>query len=60
VLGYDYLALGTKLILINDGNHSQFGYLGKLLGDDRANIPLEKQQEIVLSTLLNFLNKING
>lgn len=47
----------TKLILIKGGNHSQFGYLGSLLGDDQADILLEKQQSIVLDNLLVFLNQ---
>lgn len=49
----------TELILIEGGNHSQFGYLGKLLGDDDADISLEAQQAFINKHLLNFLNRVN-
>ena len=35
----------STLILINGGNHSQFGYLGKLLLDGSPNISLEEQKK---------------
>jgi pimeloyl-ACP methyl ester carboxylesterase len=55
----DKLPINAKLILVEGGNHSQFGYLGKLLMDDNAGITLEEQQTIVLENLVNFLNEIS-
>ena len=54
----DKLPINAKLILIEGGNHSQFGYLGGLLMDDKADITLEEQQTIVLESMINFLNEI--
>lgn len=53
------LPINAKRILIEGGNHSQFGYLGNLLMDDDADLSLEEQQTIVLESLINFLNEIN-
>jgi predicted esterase len=50
------LPTNTELILITGGNHSQFGYLGQLLGDDDAAISLEEQQDVVTENLLRFLD----
>ena len=52
------LPADSKLILVEGGNHSQFGYLGELLGDDGAKITLEEQQSIVLENLINFFNEV--
>jgi hydroxymethylpyrimidine/phosphomethylpyrimidine kinase len=51
---------GTKLVLIKGGNHSQFGYLGKLLKDNPATISLEEQQRQTTDNLIGFLNKIKS
>lgn len=56
----DKLPMGSKLMFIEGGNHSQFGYLGTLLGDDKADITLEEQQSIVLENTMNFLNEIQN
>ena len=48
----------TKLVLINGGNHSQFGYLGKLLMDSSADISIEEQQQQTYDHLIHFMNKI--
>ncbi len=56
----DKLPVTAKLILIEGGNHSQFGYLGALLMDDEADITLEEQQSTVLEKLINFLNEISA
>ena len=48
----------AKLVLINGGNHSQFGYLGKLLMDSSADISIEEQQQKTYDHLINFMNKI--
>ena len=48
----------SKLILINGGNHSQFGYLGKLLMDSSPKISLEEQQKQTYNNLIVFMNRI--
>ena len=50
----------TELVLIKGGNHSQFGYLGQLLMDNSANIPLEEQQSLSFEILLKFIVEINN
>jgi len=47
----------TEWVFIKGGNHSQFGYLGKLLGDDNPFITREEQQKIVSDSLVSFLEK---
>lgn len=54
------LPANCTLQLIKGGNHSQFGYLGQLLLDDRATISLEQQQDEVLKHLLTFLNEVDS
>jgi len=54
------LPLNTELVLIEGGNHSQFGYLGQLLMDNPANISLEEQQNLSFEILLKFLVEINN
>lgn len=54
------LPSGSRSIMIEGGNHSQFGYLGTLLTDEHAEIPLEKQQELTLSYLVDFLNSLES
>lgn len=54
------LPSNTQLVPIKGGNHSQFGYLGTLLLDNKASISLERQQAIVLKNLVLFLNKIQA
>jgi len=46
--------------LIKGGNHSQFGYLGKLLMDNSADISLEEQQKQTVENILEFLNEIKN
>lgn len=50
----------SQSILIQGGNHSQFGYLGTLLTDNQASISLEKQQELTIQNLEVFLNGIES
>jgi len=45
----------TKWVLIKGGNHSQFGYLGRLFMDDKADISLKEQQQQIFENLLFFL-----
>jgi len=50
----------TRLVLIKGGNHSQFGYLGKLLMDDAAEISLGQQQQKTFENLIKFMNEIKN
>ncbi|MFV0419542.1 MAG: alpha/beta hydrolase [Dysgonomonas sp.] len=45
----------TKFIRIDGANHSQFGYYGYQLGDNRAQISREQQQIEVLKSILEFI-----
>ncbi|WP_435623586.1 alpha/beta family hydrolase [Flagellimonas sp.] len=54
----DKLPKNSSLTVIKGGNHSQFGYLGKLLTDENAKIDLAEQQERTLKELIRFFNKI--
>lgn len=54
----DKLPKNTSLIAIKGGNHSQFGYLGKLLTDENAKITLAEQQRLTVEQLVEFFNKI--
>lgn len=54
------LPMNTNLVLIKGGNHSQFGYLGKLLMDSSADISMEKQQQQTFDNLINFMNEIKN
>jgi pimeloyl-ACP methyl ester carboxylesterase len=53
-----YLPHNTTWILIEGGNHSQFGYMGTLLGDSAATISREQQQELTTKAILEALNSI--
>ncbi len=53
------LPQNSRLILIAGGNHSQFGYLGQLLLDDKPDISREEQQRETLKQLIVFLNEID-
>lgn len=54
------LPKNSKFIMIKGGNHSQFGYLGKLLMDNSADISLEDQQKQTVQYILEFVNKIKN
>lgn len=54
------LPKNTRLVLIKGGNHSQFGYLGKLLMDSSAEITREKQQQQTFDNLMKFMNEIKN
>ncbi|MTI29801.1 alpha/beta family hydrolase [Xanthovirga aplysinae] len=61
VLEYEEkLPKNSTLILIKGGNHSQFGYLGKLFMDNSADISLENQQKETLSYLIKHFNTIEN
>lgn len=52
------LPRNAKLVLLKGANHSHFGYLGKLLMDNSAEISLEEQQMITIRYLSEFLNDL--
>ena len=52
-----YLPANTSWILIEGGNHSQFGYFGKLLGDNPATLSHEQQQELTIEAILSALSR---
>lgn len=52
------LPADAEMVLIEGGNHSQFGYMGRLFMDDRAEISLEDQQRRTLDALVGFLLKL--
>lgn len=54
----DKLPIGTKLRMIEGGNHSQFGNLGHLLGDDAATITTVHQRETIVEEIVFFLKSI--
>ena len=54
-----FLPSDTIWVTINGGNHSQFGYFGTLLGDGRAEISRDKQQEMTVSAILSMLNSVH-
>jgi hypothetical protein len=54
------LPKNADLIEIKGGNHSQFGYLGKLLTDNTAEIDLDEQQRLTLDKLIDFFHKIEN
>lgn len=49
----------SSLIMIKGGNHSQFGFLGKLFLDDDATITRDQQQAEILKHLLLFFEGID-
>lgn len=52
------LPLSTKYVLIEGGNHSQFGYYGFQLSDHKAGITRLTQQKLVVKNMLEFINSI--
>jgi hypothetical protein len=50
------LPAATKYVLIKGANHAQFGYYGFQLGDNKAGITREEQQQITLNNILSFIN----
>ncbi len=50
----------TEYVLIEGGNHSQFGYYGLQSGDTVAKITREEQQSIIVLHILDFLTQLEG
>jgi len=55
-----YLPEDTNWVLIEGGNHAQFGYYGAQLGDDSASISREEQQRLTVEAILDALNSVQG
>lgn len=53
-----YLPEDTNWVLIEGGNHSQFGYYGNQLGDNSASITREEQQAQTVDAILQVLKNI--
>lgn len=51
------LPAATRYILIQGGNHAQFGYYGPQLGDNKASVSRAQQQEILLNNILSFIRQ---
>lgn len=49
------LPVATRYITIEGANHAQFGYYGFQLGDNKAAISREEQQQITLDNILSFI-----
>jgi len=47
----------TTFAKIEGANHSQFGYYGFQLGDHKATISREQQQDAVLKYMVGFINR---
>ena len=54
-----FLPKATTWVRIEGGNHSQFGYIGTLLGDQRATISRAEQQAQTVAAILLMLNSID-
>ncbi|RXK60396.1 alpha/beta hydrolase [Lacibacter luteus] len=50
------LPSNTILVKIDGANHSQFGYYGFQLGDDKAGISREQQLQLTVNSIMDFLN----
>jgi predicted esterase len=53
-----YLPATTTWVLIDGGNHSQFGYMGNLLGDNTATISREEQRALTVNAILEALKRV--
>lgn len=49
---------GAKLVMMDGGNHAQFGYYGPQGGDGEATIPREIQQEVSVEMTLDFMSAL--
>jgi hypothetical protein len=49
----------TKWVIIEGGNHAQFGWYGRQQGDNTAAISREEQQKFVIQSTSDLLNKVS-
>ena len=54
----DMMPQETRYVMIEGGNHAQFGWYGSQRGDDEAQISREEQQAIVVETTVEFLTEV--
>lgn len=54
-----FLPKTTTWVRIEGGNHSQFGYIGTLLGDQQATISRAEQQAQTVAAILSLLNRLD-
>lgn len=54
-----FLPKATTWVRIEGGNHSQFGYIGTLLGDQKATISRAEQQTQTVAAILSLLNAVD-
>jgi len=58
VAKYDYLQpQNYTKVLIEGGNHEQFGYYGHQKGDNPSFISREEQQQIIVNEIIKFIQK---
>ncbi|PWH16537.1 MAG: alpha/beta hydrolase [Anaerolineae bacterium] len=48
----------TQWVVIEGGNHAQFGWYGEQPGDGRASLSRQEQQRQTLATIINFLESV--
>lgn len=53
----EYIYYTENIVIIDGGNHAQFGNYGEQKGDPPATITPKQQQDITVSSILNFTNK---
>ncbi|MFP4002054.1 MAG: alpha/beta hydrolase [Thermoplasmata archaeon] len=54
----DKMPPNTRYVMIEGGNHAQFGWYGSQRGDNEAEISREEQQRIIIGETVKFLNDI--
>jgi len=52
-----YLPEDTEFVLIEGGNHAQFGDYGEQKGDGTATIPQEEQRRITVKKIIDFIEE---
>ena len=55
--GKEFLPAEAETVVIEDGNHAQFGDYGEQKGDGEATISREKQWEVAVATILDWMKK---
>ena len=55
-----FLPADTSWVIINGGNHAQFGWYGEQSGDNEAEISRAEQQEHILRATLELLEDVNA
>ena len=52
-----FLPAESRWVEIEGGNHAQFGYYGTQLGDNRAEIGREQQQDLTVTAIVAALSR---